>query len=454
MHWIPPGSAAALPRLITLALALGAAAPGAAAPGAAAPATAQGDERALAGDGAASTPVARSPEVLAAFARAHSPRARALKLERRAAARAAQGAGSFMDPMLEARAAPLSVPGLLPEDPHEQLGVGVELMLSQRFPLSGRLGHERDRERALGARARHEVDAMLLDLELEAALLACEGWERAAELEVLQRSRELLGAMADVTRAQIAAGRASVGDAQRLDAEVAMVGLELAETDAARRAVDARTNALLGRAALAPLPAPPAEVPWLLADPPSLPTDERAELRARQATLDAAQAERARASDAWLPDLNATASWSTMWPISHQFLLGVGAELPLFNEGRQAEQESAGLRIEGARASLEDARARAEAAQAEARARDEGAARALAVLQERVVPLAAARADTARAALGAGASIDPALDATGAELNARTRLVRAQAERCRMRAELWRAAGVSFVPGSPSQEQP
>ncbi|MCC7112331.1 MAG: TolC family protein, partial [Deltaproteobacteria bacterium] len=152
--------------------------------------------------------------------------------------------------------------------------------------------------------------------------------------------------------------------------------------------------------------------------------------------------------------LNATASWSTMWPISHQFLLGVGAELPLFNRGREAEQESAGLMIDGARASLEDARARAEAAQAEARARDEGAARALSVLQERVVPLAAARADTARAALGGGATIDMTLDATRAELDARARLVRAQGERCRARAELWRAAGVSFATGSSSQEQP
>lgn len=435
----PPGSAHALPWMLTLALASGAGAPAAAVAGP---------------DEAGPTPAARTPEELARHARIHSPRARALELERRAAIRAAKGAGAFMDPMLEARAAPLSVPGLLPAEPHEALGPGVELMLSQRFPLSGRLGHERERAVALAQRTSHEVDAMLLELDLEAALLACESWERAAELEVLLRSRELLGAMADVTRAQIAAGRASVGDAQRLDAEVAMVGLELAEKEAARRAVDARTNALLGRAALAPLPDPPVEVPWLLDEPPALPAEERAELRARQAELDAAQAERARAADAWLPDLNASASWSSMWPLSHQFLLGVGAELPLFNRGRDAELESAGLMIDGARAELEDARARALAALAEARARDEGAARALAVLQERVVPLAAARADTARAALGGGASIERALDATGAEIDARSRLVRAQGERCRMRAELWRAAGVSFVPASTSQEAP
>src|SRR3990167_8327554 len=73
-------------------------------------------------------PVERTPEALAGYARAHSPRAKAAALELAAAGRAAEGAGAWLDPMLEVRAAPLSVPGLLPADAHDERTFGAELM--------------------------------------------------------------------------------------------------------------------------------------------------------------------------------------------------------------------------------------------------------------------------------------------------------------------------------------
>lgn len=399
-------------------------------------------------------PAARTPEALAAFLREHSPRARALSLERKAARRAAEGAGSFFDPMIEARVAPLSVPGLLPEDPHNPMPFGVEVMVAQRLPLSGRLARERERATALGERVRHLTDGMELDLELDVAMLACEAWQRAESTRVHERHLEVLRTIAELTRAQLAGARASVGDAQQVDAEIAMVEAELAELAGMARAVDARTNALLGRAAEAPLPAPPAEVPWLSTDPPSLDVEARTEVRAQAALVQAGQAERARAADAWIPDLTAQASWSSMWPLSHQFLLGVGVEIPLFNRGRSAELDSADLMRDGAQASLDEVRARAQAELGAAQARDRAAAAALAILRERVVPLAVARAETTRASVGGGASFDAALEATRDEIEARLQEARVAAERCQSRAELWRAAGVSFLPDSSTEVQP
>ena len=103
----------------------------------------------LAGAASPAAPVPRTPEALAASARAHSPRARAAALESLAAERSAEGAGAFFDPMLAARVAPLSVPGMLPVDPREAMPFGAEVMLSQRLPLSGRLSREEERARAL-----------------------------------------------------------------------------------------------------------------------------------------------------------------------------------------------------------------------------------------------------------------------------------------------------------------
>lgn len=376
--------------------------------------------------------VERTPEALAAFARAHNPRVRAATLESAGARRAAEGAGTLPDPMLELRAAPLSVPGLLPPDPHGTSGFGAELMLSQRFPLSGRLGHQAARAGALARAMVAERDALVLDLERQAALFACAAWEAATVARVRTRHVEVLGAMADVARAQIASGRATVGDAQRLDAETARLSLDVLEGEGELAALDVETNLLLGRAAGAPLPAPDEQVPWLLAEPSAPALDERDEVRREAAQVEAAQAERARANAAWVPDLSASLGYSSMWPLSHAFTVGLGVELPVFFGGRSAERDAAGTMEQAAEL-------------AAARARDAAAARMLAVLEERVAPLSSARAQTARAALSGGAPLDAALDATREEREVELELTRARAARCRTRAELWRAAGVSFL---------
>lgn len=396
----------------------------------------------------------RTPEALAAHARAHSPRARAAALESSAARRAAQGAGTLPDPMLEVRAAPLSVPGLVPPDPHGAQGFGAEVMLAQRLPLSGRLGHEAARADALARGLAAERDALLLDLEREAALLSCGAWEAAAVTRVRRRHVEVLSAMADVTRAQIANGRATVADAQRLDAEVARLSLDVLEGEGELLALDAETNLLLGRAPDAPLAPPGADAPWLAQEPSAPPLDQRDEVRRALAQVEAAEAERARAGAAWVPDLSASVGYSSMWPLSHALTVGLGVDLPLWGGGRSAEHDAAGVLHESAQARLDDARARLEGAQAAARARDDAAFKMLTLLEQRVTPLVAARAQTLRAALSGGASLDAALDATLEERAAELEVVRAGGVRCRARAELWRACGVSFLAAPPQPVTP
>ncbi|MBI1945085.1 MAG: TolC family protein [Deltaproteobacteria bacterium] len=399
-------------------------------------------------------PVERTPHALAAHARTHSPRARAAALEQQAARRAVDAAGAWFDPMLELRAAPLSVPGLLPADAHDERTFGAELMLAQRLPLSGRLGHERERASADAARVRADADLVLLDLEREAALLACDAWEATANTRVRRRHVEVLRAMADVARAQIAVGRATVGDAQRLDAEVARLSVEVLEGEGELAAVDVETNLLLGRAPAAPLGAPGEQVPWLADEPATLHVEARDEVRGGSARLAAAEAERARAADAWIPDLTASAGWSTMWPLSHALMLGVALELPVWNGAKSAELDAASVMRDQADAMLDEARVRVAAELAVARTRDDAAAKVLALLQDKVVPLAAARAQTARAALSGGAALDAALDATHEERETDLQLVGATAAHCRTRAELWRASGASFLPSSQSSLAP
>ena len=254
--------------------------------------------------------------------------------------------------------------------------------------------------------------------------------------------------MADVARAQIAAGRATVGDALRLDAEVARLSLDVLESEGELRALDAETNLLLGRAPNAPLGAPGEAAPWLLEEPRAAAIGERDEVRGERARLAAAEAERARAADAWIPDLTASIGYSSMWPLSHALMLGVAVELPVYNTAKSAELDAAAVMRDSAQAMLDEARLRVVGELAAARARDDAAGRALALIEQKVVPLAAARAQTARAALSGGAALDAALDATHQEREAELELVRAGAARCRTRADVWRAAGVSFLPAA------
>jgi outer membrane protein TolC len=419
MHFVPRNGARALCLTSSLLLLTGAAPP--------------------------SAPVPRTPEALAQWARTRSPRARAAALESTAVERAAEGAGEWFDPMLAVRAAPLSTPGLLPVDPRDAMPFGAELMLSQRLPLSGRLSQEQQRARALGERAQHLKDAVLLDLEREAALLSCAAWEAESLQRVRLRHIDVLRAMAANARGEIESGRATVGDAQRVDAEVVRLENDVVEIEAEKRAIDAETNALLGRAPDAPLGPPPDAAPLLAPPPLTVDIEARDEVRASTALVTAAEADRVRAADAWIPDLTATVSWSSMWPLTHQLMLGVAVDLPVFNRGRDAEQASAGLMREGASALVEQEKLRAQAALSAAHVRDSATDQVRARLADKLVPLAAARAETARASLSGGASLNAALDATHEEREAEVELVRATAAHCKTRAELWRAAGTSFV---------
>ena len=177
--------------------------------------------------------------------------------------------------------------------PFNLMGVDGSVSVQQDFPLSGVLGA---RERAAEAEAgRFKADARRT--ELDVALEALDAFymvaERRSTRPVLDEQIAIVAELAAVARAHLASGQGMQADVLRLDNERARFEADRNALVAETRAAEAMLNASLARAVDAPVP----EVAWPdeLGEPQ--PADALARpARANRPELDAARAERARAS--------------------------------------------------------------------------------------------------------------------------------------------------------------
>ena len=356
-------------------------------------------------------------------------------------------AEALEDPMLEYAVAPLSIVGDAP--------LGHRIQLSQRLPWPGKRRLRAEVALAEAEAARSDFDRVRLELALLASDLYDDYYVVARSLEINERHRELLEQMKKSAEAQYVVGRASQQDPIQAEVELAHLAHDRIVLETQREVLVAQMNGLLHREPAAPLPPPPAELAPLdlVEKEPDelirLALEQRPELEFQAGTVRAGEVAVDLARREFYPDLAIMGSYNSMWGMTeHQWMLGVGVNLPVWRERRHAavdEARARTARAERERERLVD-RIRVEVTEAHARARE--AHHVVELYRNRLLPAARDQVDAALAGLTAGQN--SFLAVVEAENNLRTVELRYETARAalqRREAALQRATG--RIPGLP-----
>ena len=369
----------------------------------------------------------------------------------RAALSRVKQSGAFEDPMIDFGFAPLSIGS------HARFG--YEVGISQRLPWFGKRGFEASAAEAEANASRSDYEAMKRDLALSAVVLYDQYFIAVRSIEINAHHVELMHAIRDAASAQFQTGRASAQDPLQAETELAHMEHDAATLAAQRDVTVAQMNELLHRAPGLPLPPPPAELVMpTLPDPGEtehLQSDaiaHRSEITAARQRAQGAQARAAGADREHYPDVTVSTSYSSMWDMpEHRWMVGLGLSLPIQTGRRSAAVDEAvamQAQFESDASRLTDA-ARTQVFIALKKLQE--SEHVIGLFEKRLVPLARAQLDAARA--GFTTSQNPFMAVMEAEKNLRSveldhQMARAECDR--RAAELDRALG--RIPGLDARE--
>ena len=332
-------------------------------------------------------------------------------------------------------------------DREHVLGDGgeVEHVLALEVPLdlSGRRGRRVAAARARADAARAGGEATEVDVALDAMSAYREASFRRARAALLEQGHGELERAVEIVRARVGAGDAAPYELERAELELVEYDDELAAAvlarDAAERALGARVGMeQVETAGDVPLPDEPAAADALL---------ERAAGRADVERLRhlgrAADAERAAAGRAWIPDVlvrggakSLSAADETRWG----YVVGIGIELPIFGRAAPARARAAAerQRVDAAQRGLSGrTAARIAAARAELVRWRELAARTTEARGQRIAALITA----SEAAYREGGTLVELLDAYRMRRRAQLTALEQRHQARTAEVDLWRAIG-------------
>lgn len=265
---------------------------------------------------------------------------------------------SLADPMLSYSVAPLSIGA-------SDVRYGQIVQFSQALPYPGKRRLRGEVARAEAEVARLNYEGVRLQLATLASLLFDDYY-------FVHRSREIndehVGLLADFQRiatAMYSAGTAAQQDPIQAEVELAHLLHREVVLGTSRETVAAQINALLHRRPEAELPPPPLslalpEIGEL--DPQRLQEAAlaaRPEIRAREAVIEAREADLRFQRLEFYPDFQAMTSFNSMWGnTEHRWMVGVGINLPIRRDRIRAGVAEAQARLRAAesqRLELEDA---------------------------------------------------------------------------------------------------
>ena len=346
------------------------------------------------------------------------------------------------DPMLSYSFAPLSIAG--------DASFGQVIQLSQNLPFPGKRGLRGDVALAEAEAAKGDLETTRLHLALMASKLFDDYYVVARALEINAEHGRLLSDLKKSAEAQYTAGRASQQDPLQAENEIAHLQHEGVVLESERDVVVAQLNGLLHRAPHLPLPPPPAELPTAESPEASVASlekralERRPEVEVERARIRAAEARIASAEREYFPDFGLMASYNSMWAMpEHQWMLGASVEIPIQRSRRAAAVDEAEAHLAAARSALARRADEVRVEVASARRRVLEARHVVRLHRDRLLPVARAQVEAARAGFIAGTNDFSTL--VQAEKNLRSVELRhrmAQAELFRRLADLSRAIGV------------
>jgi outer membrane protein TolC len=310
---------------------------------------------------------------------------------------------SLDDPRLSYSFAPLTIVS-------DDAPFGQTIALSQKLPWPGKRALAGEVAVAEAEAVREDYRSMRLRLSLIASLSFDQYYAVERSIERNEEHRVLLEDIRRVAEAQYETGRGSQQEPLQAAIELARVEQQDILLRSRRAIVVAQMNGLLHRAPEAPLPRPPKEL-----DVPDLETvdaerlraeafRQRPELHAQTSRVKGLETARELAEREYYPDFEVMASYSSMWMnAEHQWMLGVALDLPLQFGARDAKVEAVDARIAQAEAELRSAHDEIAVEVESARQRFLEGQRVVALYRGRLLPLARAQIEVARAAYVTGA---------------------------------------------------
>lgn len=273
--------------------------------------------------------------------------------------------------------------------------------------------------------------------------------EKVIRLAQLALASELV----DLARANYGAGKGTQQDVLRLLVELSKLHGEIATVDQRVLSARAELNAVMGRAADAPL-GPPAEID-AARSVRSIADLEKEIARRRPELVSAAIA--TRRAEAQLDDAKSRARWPEfmvgvdymfmpMGPDQHNYGAMLGMTVPWLNPAHAEEVRAAEHGVAAERRTISSIETTVLAQLRDAAARVEAARRTLAIMDRDLVPQARANMEAARAGYVTGATDSLAvLDAFRSWLDVQVERARAASRFEASVADLERAGGVALV---------
>jgi cobalt-zinc-cadmium efflux system outer membrane protein len=325
-------------------------------------------------------------------------------------------------------------------------GVDASLMVEQRFPLSGVLGHRRRAAEADARRFRAESERVSQDVQLDAARAFLMLRERREMARVLDEQVALARQFVAAASARYSSGTGNQPEVLRAEIEVARFEGAIRTIRAEVAAAEAMLNATLGRPADAVVP--PLEATPVTAEPPAWTLVRDTTLR-RRPELEVGRAEISR-SQAEISEMN-----SMYWPMgmirtgpaytmtdSWGWMLTIGVSIPLQRGRLNAGVREAEAMADMARADLAAMTRMAEGEAATARNQVLAARQRVLALRDDVLPRARQAIDPSVSAYAAGTMpLVSVIDTAQALWSIEAELVAAEFELGLAWARLQRAQG-------------
>jgi len=248
------------------------------------------------------------------------------------------------------------------EDP--MLGVmagtrmGWMVEASQRIPWPGKRRLRGNVSAAEANAMEREVDDVRRMLAEAAAMAFFDYYQADRQLAVLAENTELMRQFRDIAKRKYEAGLTSEQDVLQAEVELADLEARGAELHRERRIAAARINTLLHREPGDPLASPPAKVEVgdrLLPGEAlvQLALEARPDLAAQMARIRADEYALGLAWKEYYPDVEIAFKHDAFMPEEMRTQVGVGVNVPLWREKRQAAVCEASARLRQRRAELE-----------------------------------------------------------------------------------------------------
>lgn len=356
----------------------------------------------------------------------------------KAAAEGIPQASSLDDPMAGYSVAPLSIAS-------SDARFGELFRFRQRIPFPGTLRLRQEVAEAAAAAARHRIEEVRLRLATMTSLLYDDYWWVDRALAITREHVALLASFQRVATSRYATGTAPQQAPLRAEVEAAHLLHRQVVLRSERRKLVARLNALLHRAATAPLPPAPGrlDVDSLDVDAAEGVAPSRPEVAAQRAEIESLRGRVALEQLRLKPDFEVMTSYNSMWSTpEHRWTVGVGLRLPVWRKRLHASVAEAEARLaageSGLAALTDDVASEVEIARAEL----EEAVHVVRLYRDRVLPAARDQVAAARAGFETGeGTMLGLIDAERSLLTAELAREEAVAEVASARAVLDRALG-------------